>query len=159
MRRYLSLVLVLVVLVTPGCIEEYTPETNGTPAQTPGTSPVLTGTPPPTPTPAPAELAYLAGVTCSLDSTTERTYHCNGNVRVRTGYNEVQVISRYPDNNTFSSAIVSMGGTNPVSRPFVLFPDLKYQGQEPQYFVRLDNAIHPVIMTGTNGIAWAHLPP
>ncbi len=158
MRWYLSLLLVVVVLGTTGCIEEYSPVPDGTPAQTPGTSPVLTGTPLPTPTPAPAELAYLEGVTCSLDSTTERTYHCNGNVRVRTGYHEVQVLSRYPDNNTFYSAIVSMGGANPVSRPFVLFPDLKYQGQEPRYFVRLDNAVHPVIMSGNNGIAWAHLP-
>jgi hypothetical protein len=159
MRQYFSLLLVLAVLITAGCVEEYTPPKTTT-AQTPVTSPVLSGTPGPTPGPAPAEMAYLANIQCAIGDRSEAAYHCNGNVRIRSGiYDEVQVIARYPDNNTFKSGSVAMGGNEPITKPFVIFPDLKYQGQNPDYFVKLDNTLYPVVWNGNSGAAWSNLPP
>jgi len=110
-------------------------------------------------TPAPAEMAYLSGIECAVGDRSEDAYHCNGNVRIPRGsYEEVQVIARYTDNNTFKSGIVSLGGSGPVSQPFFLFPDLKYKGQTPAYFVRLDMTIYPVVWSGTTGTAWSNLP-
>jgi len=158
MRHMFSLLLVLSVLVTSGCIQEYADNTTMTTAQTQRTPPVMTTVS--TPAPAPAEMAYLAAVECTLDPTTERAYHCNGNVRIRSGASrEVQVIARYPDNNTFYSGIAAMGGSNPIAKPFVLFPDLKYQGQDPDWFVKLDNTTYPVTWSGDTGVAWSGLPP
>jgi hypothetical protein len=160
MRQCFSLLLVLAVLVTAGCVEEYSPGTNVTTTQTLVTSAGPANTSGQTPAPPPAEMAYLATVKCSLDQTTGRSYHCNGNVRIHSGASgQARVIARYPDNNTFYSGMVELGGDNPISRPFVLFPDLRYQGQEPHYFVELDKTVYPVIMSGDGGTAWSNLQP
>lgn len=157
MKRYFSLFLVLAVLVTAGCVEEYTPEaTNDTAAPTPGTTTVATDIPVQTPAPVPAEMAYLTNIQCAVGDRSEAAYHCNGNVRIRSGaYDEVLVIARYPDNNTFKSGVLALGGGNPVSGPFVTFPDLKYQGQNPDYFVKLDRTLYPVIWSSNVGVAWS----
>jgi hypothetical protein len=157
MRQYFSLLLVLAFLINAGCVEEYDSNTTVTTAQTLVTSTVPANTP--GQTPAPAEMAYLANIKCALDTTTERSYHCNGNVRIRSGgSHEVQVITRYPDNNTFYSGTVDLGGNDAISKPFVIFPDLKYQGQNPNYFVKMDNTVYPVIWSGDYGVAWSNLP-
>jgi hypothetical protein len=101
-------------------------------------------------------MAYLSGIQCATGDKSEDTYHCNGNIRIRGGaHDEVQVIARYPDNNVFRSNIVSLGGGEPVSKPFILFPDIKYQGQNPSYFVKMDRIVYPV----NGGVAWSNLPP
>jgi len=158
MKRYISLLLVLAVLVTAGCVEEYTPETaNDTAVPSPGTTTVAPDIPLQTPAPVPVEMAYLASIQCGVGDRSEATYHCNGNVRIRSGvYDEVMVIARYPDNNTFKSGVLALGGGNPVSGPFVTFPDLKYQGQNPNYFVKLDKTLYPVIWNGNIGVAWSN---
>jgi hypothetical protein len=160
MRRYLSLLLVLAFLISAGCVEEYTPETTNattTPAAVTLTS-AITATPSgptPVPTPPPAEMAYLVNIKCAVGDRSEAAYHCGGDIQIRRGvYEEVQVIARYPDNNTYRSGTFGMGGSNQVSRPFLLFPDLKYQGQSPDYFVRMDKTVYPVI----SGVAWSNLP-
>jgi hypothetical protein len=161
MRQYFSLLLVLAVLITAGCVEEYTPETPVTTAQTLVTTPVIASTPTPTsiPAPAPEQMAYLTNIKCSIGDLVYKTYHCNGDVRIRSGpFHEVQVIARYPDNNTFKSNIVDIGGDNAVSKPFALFPDLKYQGQNPDYFVKVDKTLYPVIWGSTMGVAWSNTP-
>jgi hypothetical protein len=156
MRQYFILLLVLSVLVTAGCVEEYTPGTNVTtapPAPVPST--VVTHTPAGTPTPVPEEMAYLSNIQCAVIDESVKTYHCNGNVRVRSGESrEVQVIARYPDNNTFYSGTEDLGGENPVSKPFAIFPDPRYNGQSPSYFVKIDHALYPV----TGGTAWSNTP-
>jgi len=159
MMRYFSVLLVLAVLVTAGCVEEYTPgTTNVTMAPSPGlTTTVAAALPVQTPAPVPVEMAYLASIQCGVGDRSEAAYHCNGNVRIRSGtYDEVLVIARYPDNNTFKSGVLSLGGGNPVSGPFVTFPDLKYQGQNPGYFVKLDKTLYPVIWNGNIGVAWSN---
>jgi hypothetical protein len=158
MRQYFSLLLVLAVLITAGCVEEPSANTVTT-AQTPVTStvPVNTAiqTPTPVPTPPPAEMAYLANIRCAVGDKSVTTYHCNGDVQIRRGvYEEVQVIARYPDKNTYKSGIVAMGGNNPVSQPFIIFPDLKHQGQNPDYFIKMDKTVYPVI----GSTAWSNLP-
>ena len=158
MRRYFSLLLVLAVLITAGCVEEYTPETTTvTTAPAVVTSTLLatpTG-PTPVPTPPPAEMAYLVNIKCAVGDRSEAAYHCGGDIQIRRGvYEEVRVIARYPDNNTFTSGVFGMGGGNQVSRPFLIFPDLKYQNQNPEYFVKMDKTIYPVI----SGVAWSNLP-
>jgi len=157
MRRYFSLLLVLAVLVTAGCVEEYTPETNVTPAQTTVTTTVPVNTPEPTPRPVPAEMGYLSNIKCGVGDKTEDTYHCNGDVRIRGGTSaEVQVIARYKDGNTFYSGIFDLGGSNPTSYPFAIFPDLKYKSQNPDYFVKIDKTEYPVFWSGNYGVAWSN---
>ena len=155
MRRYFSLLIVLAFLVTAGCVEEYTPDTNVTTTPAQVTSEVPADTPGQTPAPVPEQVAYLANIKCGVGDRSEKTYHCNGDVRIRSGAShEVQVIARYPDKNTFKSNIVEIGGENPLTKPFAIFPDLKYQGQDPGYFVRMDGTLYPVI----SGVAWSNTP-
>ena len=158
MKWYFSLLLVLAVLVSAGCVEEYTPgTTNGTTAPSLGTTTIATDIPVQTPAPVPVEMAYLASIQCGVGDRSEAAYHCNGNVRIRSGaYDDVLVLARYPDNNTFKSGSVSLGGTEAISKPFVTFPDLKYQGQNPDYFVKLDNTLYPVTWNGNVGVAWSN---
>lgn len=159
MSRYPALLLVLAVLITAGCIEPDIPDMNATTVQTPAASAVPSQDPGHTPAPAPERMAYVSDIQCAVGDRSEDTYHCNGNVGIRGGiYEEVQVIVRYPDNNTFKSGSVTLGGTEPIMKPFAVFPDLKYKGQNPDYFVRLDTALYPVIMSGTSGTAWSNLP-
>jgi len=158
-RQYPALLLVLVVLITAGCIEPDTDGMNATMEQTLVTTTVPPQTPGKTPAPVPEQVAYVSDIQCAVGDRTETTYHCNGYVGIRGGvYEEVQVIARYPDNNTFTSGRVSLGGAEPLSKPFFVFPDLRYQGKNPDYFVRLDTALYPVSMSGTSGTAWSNLP-
>jgi hypothetical protein len=157
MRQYFFLLLVLAVLVTAGCVEEYPPETNVTTAQTPVITTVPVNTPAPTPRPVPAEMGYLSNIKCGIGDKTKDTYHCNGDVRIRSGAShEVQVVARYADNNSFYSGIFDLGGSNPTSYPFAIFPDLKYKGQNPDYFVKLDKILYPVFWSGNYGVAWSN---
>lgn len=159
MRQYPALMLVLAVLITAGCVEPDMPDMNATTAQTTVASTVPTRDPGQTPAPVPQEVAYVSDILCAVGDRSEAAYHCNGNVRIRgRAYENVQVIVQYPDNNTFRSASVTMGGTEPVMKPFAVFPDIKYKGQNPDYFVRLDNILYPVVMSGTGGTAWSGLP-
>jgi hypothetical protein len=105
-------------------------------------------------------MAYIEGMDCAVIEEKVTTYRCLGKIRIKTGaYDEVQVTARYPDNNTFNSDIVALGGNNTLVQPFYLFPDLKYQSQEPVYTVRLDTGHYPVVMNGTSGIAYVNPPP
>lgn len=111
-------------------------------------------------TPEPVEMAYLEDTYCRMDETTETSYHCSGKVRIKSGvYSEVQVIVQYPDNNTFASEIFPMGGANPVLKTFRIFTDLKYRGQEPQYYVRLDKTRYFVNKNSNFGTAYINPPP
>ena len=162
MRQYFPLLLVLAVLITAGCVEEYTPNATVTTTETPVTSttaPARTSTPTPVPTPAPEEMAYLSDIKCTTGDISEAAYHCNGNIRIGRGeYDAVQVIAMYPDNNTFRSGTVSLGGGDTTSKPFVIFPDLKYKGQTPAYFVKMDKTICTVRWGGSTGVAWSNMP-
>ncbi len=163
MQRFPALLLALALLLTAACIEPENPPLNGTTGSVPGTAPVTTGSPgdnpAQTPKPAPAEVAYLSGIECAVGDRTEYAYHCNGNVRVPGGASrEVRVLARYPDNNTYRSGTLTMGGAEPVQKPFIVFPDPRYQNQNPAWFVMVDNATYPVIMSGNGGTAWAGLP-
>jgi hypothetical protein len=73
-------------------------------------------------------------------------------------YENIQVIAMYADNNTFRSGSVSLGGNDVVSKPFVIFPNVKYKGQTPEYFVRLDGVVCPVVWSGTTGAAMTNMP-
>ncbi len=157
MRRYFSFVLVLAFLVTAGCVEEYDTNATVTTAMTTATLPAPVTTP--VPTPAPEQVAYLANIQCGVGDRSEDTYHCNGDVRVRSGPARlVRVIARYADNNTFYSGTGELGGPNAISMPFAVFPDLKYQGQTPAYFVKIDNTLFPVTWSGSSGTAWSGMP-
>ena len=165
MRKYLAFILVLAVLLTAGCVEEPAPAnatTNHTTAATPAPGsggPAATGTPTPVPTPPPAPMAYISGITCGVGDRSEAAYHCNGDIRIGSGeYDQVQVIAEYADNNTFRSGTVPLGGNDAVSKPFVIFPDIKYQGQTPSYFVRMDDHVYPVAWNGNLGVAWSNTP-
>ena len=161
MIRYFSVLLVLAVLITAGCVEPETANATVTATTAPAlvTSSVPTNTPVLTPTPVPEQMAYLTDIQCAEGDKTGAAYHCYGNVRIQSGsYDEVQVIAIFPDNNTFKSGTVAMGGNDIVLKPFYIFPDLKYEGQEPKYFVRLDNNVYPVVWSGTTGTAWSNLP-
>ena len=161
MRPYLSVFLVLALLITAGCVQEYNPGTTAATRQTPvrTTVPADTAdTPGQTPAPAPEEMAYLANIQCAVGDRSEAAYHCNGNVRVRGGPCEVQVIARYPDNNTFISGLEEMGGSNLIVKPFVIFPNIRYKGQVPDYFVKIDNTLYPVTWSGGSGTAWSNTP-
>ena len=158
MRWYLSFLLVLAVLITAGCVEPEVTNTTVTAAPAPVTSAVPINNPGQTPAPAPEQMAYLSNIQCAIGDRSEAAYHCNGNVRIRSGINgEVQVIARYADNNTFKSGSVALGGTEPVLKPFAIFPDLKYKGQTPTYFVKLDNTLYRVVWNGDTGTAWSNI--
>lgn len=161
MRRSLPLFLVvLAILITAGCIEPETPPVNDT--NTTGPPPVTSRNPADDPgrTPAPEAVAYLSGIACSVGDRSEAAYHCNGNIRIRGGAAaEARVIARYPDNNTFRSTTVDLGGTEPIQKSFVIFPDIRYQGQTPAYAVRLNGTEYPVVMSGSGGgTAWTSVP-
>jgi hypothetical protein len=156
MRLFPALLLVLAVIVTAGCVEDMSSTTPVTtaPVQTPVTTTVvLTSTPVPTPTPD--QVAYVSNIKCGTGDKWGKDYHCDGDMRIRSGpSHEVQVISRYPDKNIFQSNSEDLGGSNAISKPFIIFPDLKYQGQTPEYFVRIDSTLYPVI----SGVAWSNTP-
>ena len=156
--RLFYLVLLLAVLITAGCMSDNTSAAAVTAAPAPAASQVPTSLA--TPIPVTKEMAYLENVKCAIDQTTETAYHCNGKIRIKSGvYEQVQVIAKYPDKNTFESGIVAMGGSNPVLKSFSLFPDLKYQDEDPVFFVQLDNTRYPVIMDNSSGIAYLNPPP
>jgi hypothetical protein len=158
MRQFFYLLCLLAVLVTAGCTNDDASAAPVTAAPAPATSQVPTSLA--TPVPVTKEMAYLENVKCTIDQTTGTSYHCNGKIRIKSGvYEQVQVIARYPDKNTFESGIVAMGGSNPVLKSFSLFPDLKYQDEDPVYFVKLDKTQYPVIMDNTSGIAYLNPPP
>lgn len=157
MRQYPTLFLVLAVLMTAGCVEETSPNTTVTRARTPVPATVPADTTVQTLAPEPEEMAYLTNLQCAVGDRSEAAYHCNMNVRVRSGPSyQVQVIARYADNNTFRSGTGELGGSNPVLKPFVIFPDIKYKGQNPDYFVNLDNTLYPVTWSGGTGTAWSN---
>ncbi len=161
-KSLLPLLFVTALLIAAACIEPETSPANGTVTTGPAT--VTSGIPGngrpgETPTPAPYEVAWLSGITCAIGDRKEDVYHCNGNVRIRGGgYAEVRVIARYPDNNTFRSPVLALGGREPIQKPFAVFPDLSYRDRQPEYVVELNGTGYPVIMTGTGGTAWANLP-
>jgi hypothetical protein len=158
MRQFFYLLVVLAVLATAGCVGDDSAGTTAPPAPAPVTTPLPVITP--TPTPAPVEMAYIDGMDCAVVDEKVTTYRCMGKIRIKSGaYDEVQVTARYPDNNTFDSDIVGLGGNNTLVQPFYLFPDLKYQSQVPAYTVRLDTSRYPVVMNGTSGIAYVNPPP
>lgn len=153
MRQVLSLLLVLALLAA-GCVEEYTPAASGTPAQTPVVAVSAEKTPVPTPAPEPVAVAYISGITCGVGDRSDAAYHCNGDIRIGRGaYENVQVIAMYPDKNVFRSGTVSLGGDEAVSKPFVIFPDIKYKGQTPAYFVKVDGVFCMVTWSGSTGVA------
>jgi len=166
MRRYSALVLVMAVLLTAGCVEEPAPAnaTAGltTPATSvpPGGGASVTGTPTPVPTPPPEAMAFISGITCGMGDKLNQIYHCSGDIRIRSigSYDAVQVITVFSDKNTFRSNIVSLGGTEAISKQFVYFPDAKYQGETPTYFVRLDDKVYPVVWNGGMGTALSNTP-
>lgn len=115
---------------------------------------------PPATTPEPVEMAYLENTLCTVVDEKVTTYRCLGKVRIKSGvYDEVQVIVRYPDNNAFESGVFPMGGSNPVLKSFYVFPDLRYQDQDGEWFVRLDDTRYPVIRSGNSGTAYINPPP
>jgi len=56
----------------------------------------------------------------------------------------------------FIPAIFDLGGSNPTSYPFAIFPDLKYKSQNPDYFVKIDKTEYPVFWSGNYGVAWSN---
>jgi hypothetical protein len=159
MRQLLSLLVVLALLMTAACVEEYTPETNATAVQTPVATTAAAHTPAATPAPLPVAVAYISGITCGQGDKLNPVYHCGGDVRVQSGasYENVQVITMFADKNTFRSNIVSLGGSGAIAKPFIYFPDLKYKGQNPGYFVRLDDLYCPVTWNGNIGVAMTNM--
>lgn len=155
MKQYLPVLLILTVLVTAGCVEEPVPEVPVTTTIATAAPTAAPDTPTATPAPAPEAVAYISGIQCGVGDRSEAAYHCNGNIRISRGaYEEVQVIAMYPDGNIFRSGTFSLGGNDVVSKPFVVFPDLKYKSQGPTYYVRLDKMICPVI----SGTAMSNMP-
>jgi len=156
MRYFLTVLVTLAVLMTAGCVEEPAPAVTVTATPVTTAPAAAPETPASAPTPAPEAVAAISGITCAVGDRSEAAYHCNGNVRVigKGAYEEVQVIAMYEDNNTFRSGAVPLGGNDPVLKPFVIFPDLKYKSQTPMYFVRLDGMICPVI----SGTAMSNMP-
>jgi hypothetical protein len=158
MRQYPALLLVLAVLITAGCVEytSQTPVVTKTPVPVPSATTV---TPVQTPTQPPAEMAYISNVQCAVIDESVATYHCKGNIRIHSGASahDLQVVARYPDNNTFKSGSFTLGGDNAVSMPFIVFADVKYKDKTPDYFINMDNTLYRVIWTGTGGTAWSNL--
>jgi hypothetical protein len=160
MRQYFSLLLVLAVLITTGCVEDTSQTTAVTKAPTMATTQtVMTNTPEQTPTQPPAEMAYISNMQCAVIDESVATYHCKGNIRIHSGAasHDLQVIAMYPDNNTFKSGVVTLGGDSAVSMPFILFADVKYKDQKPDYFITMDKTLYPVSMNGNSGTAWSNL--
>jgi hypothetical protein len=160
MRQYFSLLLVLAVLITAGCVEDTSQTTAVTRVPTPATTQtVVTNTPTQTPTSPPAEMAYISNVQCAVIDESVATYHCKGTIRIHSGASshDLQVIAKYPDNNTFKSGMVTLGGDDPVSMPFILFADVKYKDKTPDYFIKMDKTVYPVVINGNGGTAWSNL--
>jgi hypothetical protein len=154
MKYLLFAILLCAILIAAGCVGG-DQKTVVTPVQTTSILPTPTDAPTTILTPTPTEMAYLQNVSCAIDPTSETAYHCNGKVLIKSGvYSSVLVIAKYSDNNTFNSDIVAMGGSNPTLKKFAIFPDNRYQNQNPTFFVKLDNVQYPVIMEGDSGIAY-----
>jgi hypothetical protein len=156
MKRFFYLVILLAVIVTAGCvIGEDTP---APPAPAVVTTKVQITTP--TPAPAPVEMAYLEKMDCSVVEEKVTTYRCIGKVRIQGGGSrEVTVMVKYPDNNSFDSGILTMGGSDPVLRSFYLFPDFRYRNENATYFVKIDKTVYTVVMQNGTAIAYVNPPP
>jgi hypothetical protein len=156
MRQFFSFVMLLAILVTAGCI--FGDTTTAPPAPVVGTTKVPRITP--TPTPEPVEMAYLEKMDCSVVEEKVTTYRCIGKVRIPSGGpREVMVMVKYPDNNSFDSGTIAMGGSDPVLKSFYLFPDLRYKNEIATYFVKIDKTLYPVVMQNGTAIAYENPPP
>lgn len=156
MRLFFCFFLLLAVMVTAGCISGSDTVAPPAPTVTPSKAPAVT----PAPTPAPVEMAYLEKMDCSVIEEKVTTYRCIGKVRVPAGGpREVTVMVKYPDNNSFDSGTIALGGSEPIIRSFYLFPDLRYKKEIATYFVKIDKALYPVIMQNGTAIAYENPPP
>jgi hypothetical protein len=156
MRWFFSLGILLAVVLTAGCISG--DNTPAPPATTVATTKVTVATP--TPEPVPVEMAYLEKMDCSVVEEKVTTYRCIGKVRIKGGGpRDVTVMVKYPDNNSFDSGTLSMGGSDPVMKPFYLFPDLRYRNENASYFVKIDKTLYPVVMQNGTAIAYENPPP
>jgi len=149
----LFFVLLLVMLVSAGCVGSQTPaqsSKNETPVPV-SLTPTAHDTPNLNVPLISVELANIQSPGFTMDPT-GITYEFFGKVAITSGtYNSVKVILRYPDGTEYSYDAGGMGGSNATRKDFTLFPDKSYKNQTPAYFIKLDSILYSTVYRYDNG--------
>jgi hypothetical protein len=66
-------------------------------------------------------------------------------------YDAVRVIIMYADGQHYSYDAGGMGGSNATVKPFYLFPDKRYAGQNPEYYIQLGDTVYSTQYEYGNG--------
>ena len=84
-------------------------------------------------------------------------YYFPGKVSIASGaFSSVKIILRYSDSQEYIFDAGGMGGSNPTVKQFILFPDLRYTGRQPKYYIKADDKEYEAISTDTNGLRIAY---
>jgi len=104
-------------------------------------------------TAAPAtELARIREESLGVGSGSGDVYQFLGSISISGGeYRSVDAILQYPDGTNYTFHAGSMGGANPVVKDIILYPDSRYQGQTPEYFISLDGKEYATVYQYTGG--------
>jgi hypothetical protein len=98
------------------------------------------------------ELARIQQDLLGLGSGSGSLYQLQGRLSISGGaYKSVRVIMRYPDGTEYVSDAGSMGGASPVLKTFTIYPDSRYEGQAPEFFISLDGTRYEATYRYTDG--------
>jgi hypothetical protein len=85
------------------------------------------------------ELARIQQDLLGVSSGSGSLYQFQGRLSISGGvYKSVTVIMQYTDGTEYVSDAGSMGGASPVLKAFTIYPDSRYEGQAPEFFIGLD---------------------
>ena len=100
-----------------------------------------------------AELARLREESFGVASGSGAMYQFRGSLAISGGaYKSVRAIMQYPDGTEYVFDGGSMGGASPVAKTMILYPDPRYLGQTPKYFISLDGKEYATLYQYTGGI-------
>ena len=98
------------------------------------------------------ELARIRQDNLGIASGSGAIYQFRGSLAISGGvYESVKGILRYPDGTEYVFDAGSMGGASPVVKTMILYPDSRYQGQTPKYFISLDGKEYATVYQYTDG--------
>jgi hypothetical protein len=98
------------------------------------------------------ELARIGEESLGVPSGTGSVYQFRGSLSISGGaYTSVKAVMHYPDGTEYVFDAGAMGGSKPVVKSIILYPDSRYQDQTPVYFIRLDGKEYATTYQYTDG--------
>jgi len=98
------------------------------------------------------ELARIEEESLGVASGTGSVYQFRGSLSISGGvYKSVEAIMQYPDGTRYVFDAGGMGGSKPVVKTMILYPDSRFQVLTPKYFIRLDGNDYATTYQYTDG--------